>query len=75
MSRVDEPLTRAGMWEAAAMTLAQHEDRGTSYAPGTCACCTPDGCPQLRWALEVRAGRDPEYPVGSAVPPDLTSIN
>ncbi|MFI6757618.1 hypothetical protein ACIBF5_00545 [Micromonospora sp. NPDC050417] len=62
MSRIDEPLTRAATWEAATMTISQHEDRGTSYAPGTCACCTPDGCAQLAWAMEVRAGRNTEYP-------------
>jgi hypothetical protein len=75
MSRVDEPLTQAGIWEAAAMTLAQHEDRGTSYAPGTCACCRPDGCPQLRWAREVQAGRDAVYPVDTPVPPNLGAIS
>ncbi|RKR92743.1 hypothetical protein BDK92_7221 [Micromonospora pisi] len=74
MSRVDEPLTRAAIWEAAAMTIAQHEGRGTSYAPGTCACCTPDGCAQLAWAVAIRAGRSAVYPEPQHQPVDRLAV-
>lgn len=53
MSRMDEPLTRAAIWMSADMTRRQHQPGGNSWQPGTCRQCTPDGCPQLAWAVSV----------------------
>ncbi|WP_329108508.1 hypothetical protein OG792_07555 [Micromonospora sp. NBC_01699] len=59
MSRQDEPLTKAAIWEAADLTRRQHQPGRYPWQTGTCRQCTPDGCPQLDWAhrsLAVIAG-------------------
>lgn len=58
MSRQDEPLTQAGIWWAATLTLIGHSDGRT------CLQCRLDGCAQLDWALGQRAGGA----AGSVVP-------
>lgn len=50
MSRQDEPLTPAAIWWAATQTLVGHSEGRT------CPQCRLDGCAQLDWALEQRAG-------------------
>jgi hypothetical protein len=55
VSRNDEPVTVGAIWEAADLIYRQHQPGGTTWAPGTCRQCTPDGCRQLKWAVEVRA--------------------
>ncbi|RKR91972.1 hypothetical protein BDK92_6403 [Micromonospora pisi] len=62
MSRNEERTDPAALRMAADLTWAQHQPGGNIYRPGTCWQCTPGGCAQLRWAEEVRAGRNTEYP-------------
>jgi hypothetical protein len=41
---------------AAQLTIDQHQARpGRMYDPGTCRQCTPQGCPQLDWAIRALA--------------------
>lgn len=50
MSRMDEPVDPATVYEVACRVLDHHA------AGGTCQCCTDDDCPQTVWALaEVAA--------------------
>ena len=52
-----DDLSDGAIWLSATLTVAQHRARpGQSYAPGTCAMCTPGDCRQLRWA-EVQIAR------------------
>ncbi|MGW4462331.1 hypothetical protein [Micromonospora sp. NBC_01796] len=50
MSRQDEPLTRAGIWDAAKTTLQGHTNGRR------CPQCGPDRCKQLDWAVTIRIG-------------------
>ncbi|WP_326560399.1 hypothetical protein [Micromonospora sp. NBC_01796] len=50
MSRQDEPLTPAAIWFAAGQSIAGHTGERR------CPQCTDEGCPQLAWALDQRAG-------------------
>ncbi|WFE45282.1 hypothetical protein [Verrucosispora sp. WMMD1129] len=50
MSRIDEPVDPATLWEVANRVLDHHA------GGGTCQACGPDDCPQTQWALaEVAA--------------------
>jgi hypothetical protein len=55
VSRNDEPVTPAALRAAADLTYRQHQP-GEHGTPGWCWQCTSIGCPQLDWAIEVRAG-------------------
>ncbi|MFK3980934.1 hypothetical protein ACI2K4_11215 [Micromonospora sp. NPDC050397] len=57
MSRNDEGTDPATLRGAADLTWRQHQPGGNAWRPGTCYQCTPDGCAQLAWAVEIRAGR------------------
>lgn len=46
MSRIDEPVDDATVYEVAGRVLEHHA------AGGTCQCCGPDDCPEDAWALE-----------------------
>ncbi len=46
MSRIDEPVDPATVYEVAGRVLDHHANGGT------CQCCRPDDCPQTQWALE-----------------------
>jgi len=49
MSRLDEPVDPATVYEITGRILDHHN------AGGTCQCCGPDDCPQTQWALVERA--------------------
>ncbi|WP_326560656.1 hypothetical protein [Micromonospora sp. NBC_01796] len=53
---MDEPLTAAAIRMAVDLTLRQHQPGPHPWQPGTCRQCTPDGCAQLAWAVQVRRG-------------------
>jgi hypothetical protein len=51
MTAMDEPVSTSTLALGATLTVDQHKAQpGQSYAPGACRQCTPQGCPQLRWA-------------------------
>ncbi|RKR89032.1 hypothetical protein BDK92_3369 [Micromonospora pisi] len=57
MSRNDEPLTPAGIWWSAGMTITGHT------GGRRCPQCRPDGCDQLAWAIRQRRTGKPISPV------------
>ncbi|MEV4629279.1 hypothetical protein AB0J90_23755 [Micromonospora sp. NPDC049523] len=70
MSRMDEPLTAAAIRMGADLTLRQHQPGRHPWQPGTCRQCTPDGCPQLAWAIKVR---NPDAPAPVVAATDRAS--
>ncbi|WP_326559690.1 hypothetical protein [Micromonospora sp. NBC_01796] len=55
MSRNLEPINPEVIRTSADLTWQQHQPGGNTWRPGTCRQCTPTGCPQLSWAIAVRA--------------------
>ncbi|MGW4462135.1 hypothetical protein [Micromonospora sp. NPDC004704] len=55
MTRNLEPINPEVIRTSADLTWQQHQPGGNTWQPGTCRQCTPTGCPQLSWAIAVRA--------------------
>lgn len=71
-----DPATDDAVTVAVELTLRQHQGDGTSWRPGACRQCLPDGtCKQLAWAIGERQRLTAPRPGAASTPAQMTGGN